>query len=158
MKIYLASPLGFCSEHADYRKRITDHLKAQGHEIFDPWEQKHVDQKIEAALDIYDPKEMKTAIDKAAEFAGRVNADGIKSSDAVLAILDGAEVDSGTAAEIGYGAGIGKKCYGLRSDLRNMGELPGLPINLQVLYFITSTGGVLFRRLENVLIDLKLPA
>ena len=152
MKIYLASPLGFCPEHADYRKRITDHLKAQGREIFDPWEQKHVDQKIEAALDIYDPKEKKAAIDNAAEFAGRVNADGIKSSDAVLAILDGAEVDSGTAAEIGYGAGIGKKCYGLRADLRDMGELPGLPINLQVLYFITSTGGVLFRKLEDVAI------
>ena len=150
MKIYLASPLGFCPEHADYRKRITDYLKAQGHEIFDPWEQKHVDLQVENALSIYDPKEQKTAIEKVAEFAGRVNAEGIKSSDAVLAVLDGAEVDSGTAAEIGYGAGIGKKCYGLRADLRNMGELPGLPINLQVLYFITSTGGVLFRKLSDV--------
>lgn len=152
MKIYLASPLGFCPEHADYRKRISDHLKAQGHEIFDPWEQKHVDQEVDVALRVCDPVERETAIRKVAAFAGRVNAEGIKSSDAVLAILDGAEVDSGTAAEVGYGAGIGKKCYGLRADLRNMGELPGLPINLQVLYFITSTGGVLFRNLGDVVV------
>ena len=152
MKIYLASPLGFCPEHADYRKRITDHLKTQGHEIFDPWEQKHVDQKVDEALRVCDPVERETAIKKVAAFAGHVNAEGIKSSDAVLAILDGAEVDSGTAAEVGYGAGIGKKCYGLRADLRNMGELPSLPINLQVLYFITSTGGVLFRNLGDVVV------
>lgn len=50
-----------------------------------------------------------------------------------LQFWTGAEVDSGTAAEIGYGAGLGKKCYGLRADLRDMGELPGLPVNLQDL-------------------------
>lgn len=39
---------------------------------------------------------------------------------------------------------------GLRTDRRDSGDLPGLPINLQVLYFITSSGGSLFRNINQI--------
>ena len=150
MRVYLASPLGFNPEHNDYRQRIKNHLSSQGHEIFDPWEQDNSSQAINTALLKESPEERRAAITLAAAYTGKVNASGIESSDVILAVLDGTEIDSGTASEVGYAAGIGKKCYGLRTDFRNMGDLPGLPINLQVMYFITSTGGELFQRTDNI--------
>jgi len=59
-------------------------------------------------------------------------------------------LDSGTVSEIGFGAGLGKKCYGLRTDVRDSGEFDGLPFNLQVLYWIEASGGRLFRRIEDI--------
>lgn len=90
------------------------------------------------------------AIGDAARFTGAVNAQGIRGSEFVLAVLDGTEPDSGTVAELGYGAGIGKRCFGLRTDFRDCGDFPGVPLNLQVLHFIETSGGRLFRRIEDV--------
>lgn len=68
----------------------------------------------------------------------------------MFAILDGAEIDSGTASEVGFGSALGKPCYGLRTDRRDTGDFVGVPVNLQVLHFIRRSGGVLFRRLEEI--------
>ncbi len=67
----------------------------------------------------------------------------------LLAVLDGAEVDSGTAAEAGFAVGLRKRCSGLRTDWRDSGEF-GLPVNLQVLHFIERSGGKLFRKIEEI--------
>ena len=71
----------------------------------------------------------------------------------VFAILDGAEVDSGTASELGFGSALGKRCYGLRTDFRESGDFHGVPVILQVLHFIERTGGKLFRRIDEIVID-----
>lgn len=42
----------------------------------------------------------------------------IDKSDFVVAILDGVDVDSGTAWEIGYAVGKGKKIIGIKTDER----------------------------------------
>ena len=54
----------------------------------------------------------------------------IESSDGVLAVLDGTDVDSGTASEIGYAFALGKKILGYRGDFRLMGDNPGSTVNL----------------------------
>jgi nucleoside 2-deoxyribosyltransferase len=102
IKVYLASPLGFSSEHDPYREKVKE--------------------------------------------------DGIREADVVFAILDGAEVDSGTASEVGFGSALGKRCNGLRTDIRDSGDFHGVPLNLQVLHFIERTGGKLFRRTEDIVI------
>lgn len=150
MKLYLASPLGFSPEHDGYRKRITEQLEAQGHTVFDPWEQQEVDQRIRDALSHQDLELKQQALADAAGYAGQINARGVRSCDGLLAVLDGTELDSGTVAELGYAAGLGKPCYGLRTDIRDMGELPGLPVNLQVLHFIQASGGRLFRGIAEI--------
>ncbi len=150
LKIYLASPLGFSPENNPYREKIKQHLIQQGYQIFDPWEQKEVNRRITTALAMEDQSERTKAINDAAAFAGAANADGIRWANVVLAVLDGAELDSGTAAEVGFGAGLGKKCYGLRTDKRDVGDLPGLPFNLQVLHFILLSGGRLFRTIPEI--------
>jgi hypothetical protein len=67
---------------------------------------------------------------------GKSNEEMLRSCDIVLGVMDGTEVDSGTASEIGFAAALGKKCYGLRTDFRDCGEFDGQPFNLQVLYWI----------------------
>lgn len=48
----------------------------------------------------------------------RMCVEGIDSADAVLAIIDGVEVDSGTAWEMGYAYAKGKPVVGVRTDFR----------------------------------------
>ena len=55
--------------------------------------------------------------------------DAINHSDVVVAILDGADTDSGTCIEIGYAKAKGKLVIGVRTDFRS-GEDRGL--NLMV--------------------------
>lgn len=50
---------------------------------------------------------------------------GVDDSDILIAILDGADSDSGTCFECGYARAKGKKIIGVRTDLR-AGEDGGL--------------------------------
>lgn len=150
IKVYLASPLGFSPENDHYRDKVKERLNQLHCTVFDPWDQEEVGGRIEDALAAPFGPERSGAIKEAAQFAGRVNADGIRAADVVLAVLDGTEPDSGTVAEVGFGAGIGKRCFGLRTDIRDCGDLPGLPLNLQLLHFIEYSGGGLFRSIEAI--------
>lgn len=72
---------------------------------------------------------------------GEQNATFIRGVDLMLAVLDGSDVDSGTAAEIGFAFALGKPIWGLRGDIRWSGDNLGGRINLQVEYFIRASGG-----------------
>ncbi|MDD3246425.1 MAG: nucleoside 2-deoxyribosyltransferase, partial [Methanosarcina sp.] len=48
--------------------------------------------------------------------------EGVDTSDLVVAILDGVDVDSGTAWEIGYAYAKGKPVIGLRTDFRALSD------------------------------------
>ncbi len=145
-KIYLASPLGFSPEYRSYLERIKARLTQLGHEIFDPWSQPF-SKAIREASRIEDYHERLGVYTRLAKDIGVANENAIRECGMLLAVLDGAEVDSGTASELGFAAGIGKRCYGLRTDWRDSGEF-GLPMNLQLLHFIENSGGRLFRSIE----------
>lgn len=72
----------------------------------------------------------------------------IDLADGLLAVLDGVDVDSGTAAEIGFAASRGKPIVGLRLDVRQTGDNEGAVVNLQVEHFIASSGGGITRTLD----------
>jgi len=44
--------------------------------------------------------------------------DAMKKCNVLLAVLDGRTIDEGVAFEIGYSFGIGKQCFGLKTDNR----------------------------------------
>jgi nucleoside 2-deoxyribosyltransferase len=48
--------------------------------------------------------------------------EGVKSCDAMVAILDGADADSGTAFEVGYAYALGKPVIAVRTDYRKQQE------------------------------------
>ena len=142
--VYLASPLGFSPEWKSYKDKIKRRLNELGHSVFDPWDQPFRP-TIEEASTIEDWSARVAAFKAIATQIGKANEEAIRVSDIVFEVLDEAELDSGAVSEIGFGAGLGKRCYGLRTDFRNSGDFDGIPINLQVLYWIESSGGQLFR-------------
>ncbi|BEH10452.1 MULTISPECIES: nucleoside 2-deoxyribosyltransferase [Geobacter] len=150
MNIYLASPLGFSPETTSYLEKVKDKLRSLGHDVFDPWEQDHYAVRIDQALRIESFSARVEEFRAIASGIGEINENGIMACDGLLAILDGAEVDSGTAGEVGFASALGRKCYGLRTDSRDCGDFVGIPINLQILRFIERSGGCLFRRIDDI--------
>jgi nucleoside 2-deoxyribosyltransferase len=59
----------------------------------------------------------------------------------VLAVLDGSDVDSGTAAEVGFAAALALPVVGLRTDVRVAGDNEATTVNLQIERFIRASGG-----------------
>jgi len=47
---------------------------------------------------------------------------GVREADVVVAVLDGADADSGTAFEVGYAYALGKTVVGVRTDYREQQE------------------------------------
>jgi nucleoside 2-deoxyribosyltransferase len=111
-------------------------------EPVDPWALVS-EQEVVAALDSGGEEELAAEI-------GRRNREALESCRLLVAMLDGQELDSGTAAEIGYASALGIVCLGLRTDQRHNGEL-GARINLQVESFLVGSGGVLADSLEALL-------
>jgi nucleoside 2-deoxyribosyltransferase len=72
----------------------------------------------------------------------KTNLEAIDSSWAVVAVLDGTDVDSGTACEVGYAYAKGKKLYGYRGDFRLSADNIGSTVNLQVEYCFKNHGGI----------------
>jgi len=66
---------------------------------------------------------------------------------AVLALLDGPDADSGTAAEVGWAAAHRLPVVGWRSDLR-LADHEAAPVNLQVEDFVLVSGGTMVTTLD----------
>ncbi|MGL4371004.1 MAG: nucleoside 2-deoxyribosyltransferase [Spirochaetota bacterium] len=153
-KIYCASPLGFSEAGRFFINDILYPLIREcGIEIIDPWQLTPA-RETEKVSAISDHRKRTAAWQKLNFVIGGNNAQGIRGADMLLAVLDGSDVDSGTSAEIGYAAALGKKVLGYRSDFRQSGDNEGSRINLQVEYFIFQSGGTIagsLQELENIL-------
>lgn len=105
-KVYLASPL-FSEAERDYNERIAEILQG----IF---------------FDVYLPQDTgdNTAVRESGEIS-RIyenNKQAIRDSDLIIAIIDGADADSGTAWEMGYAKALEKPVFALRTDFRRSGQ------------------------------------
>jgi nucleoside 2-deoxyribosyltransferase len=131
-RCYLASPLGFTDAGRDYYRRVFLPALAPVVEPVDPW--------ALTAPEEFDEARRSGRLRQLALTVGRRNVEAIRSCPLLAAYLDGQEVDGGTAAEIGYAAALGLRCFGLRGDLRQSGE-EGVEVNLQLATFISDSGG-----------------
>jgi len=103
--VYLAAPL-FSDAECDFNSKLRDELEGIGLSVFLPQEHSNdSDSKRDARQESIFSKNV-AAIDKA---------------DILVAVLDGVDVDSGTAWEIGYAHALHKPVYGLRTDFRTLG-------------------------------------
>jgi len=143
MRIYLAGPLGFSEAgRAFHEGVIKPRIEALGHVVLDPWRLNDPVEIAAVASLSYGPekrdrwRELNTTI-------GRTNTEAIDACDIVFAVLDGTDVDSGTAAEIGYAYARGKQILGYRNDFRLAADNDGATVNLQVEYFILRSGGLI---------------
>jgi len=62
----------------------------------------------------------------------RANLQAMNECDLMVAILDGPQVDDGTAWEVGYFFSQGKRIIGIRTDFRRAGEAEKSRVNLMV--------------------------
>jgi len=103
MKLYFAGPL-FTTPERTWNVEVVSALRAAGHEIFLPQEQK-------------------PGKDAAGIFATDVG--GIDWADGLVAIMDGPDPDSGTCWEVGYTYGVRKPIVLVRTDFRDMAGKAG---------------------------------
>lgn len=141
MRVYLAASMFTPYERA-FLGDCAGRLRAEGFEVFVPHEHGLVGR------------------DATPEAVFAVDAGGVESADAVLAVLDGSSVDDGTACEIGLFYGLKQRdperkgVVGLLTDLR--GERRGdFAINLFVRGCIDASGGAVVSSLDDALAILQ---
>jgi nucleoside 2-deoxyribosyltransferase len=112
VKLYLAGSL-FTQAERRWLRALAEALCAGGHDVFLPQDE------AEPAMQRGDPSA-----------AFEVNRAGIDACEAVVAVLDGADPDSGTAWECGYAFASGRPFVVVRTDIRG-GEDDGLNLMLR---------------------------
>jgi nucleoside 2-deoxyribosyltransferase len=98
VRLYFAGPL-FTTPERIWNAEVAAGLRAAGHDVFLP-------------------QEKEPGKDAAGIFAADVA--GIERADALVAIMDGPDPDSGTCWEVGYAYGVGKPIVLVRTDIRSM--------------------------------------
>jgi nucleoside 2-deoxyribosyltransferase len=145
--VYVASPFGFSAVTKPYYNDVLLRcLVNVGIQVLDPWDDPQGEAELEEARKMDLGEERRERFKAINERLGANNASCIEeNADAVLAVLDGVDVDSGTAAEVGFAAGLGKPVVGLRLDTRLAGDNEAAVVNMQVEHFIRSRAGEVFR-------------
>ena len=148
MKLYLAGPLGFSEVGRHFHAGVLlPMLCGLGLEAIDPW-------ALTDAADVHAIAQMQAGEDRIRAWRGlnhaigQRNSNAIDDCEAVVAVLDGVDVDSGTAAEIGYAFARGKVIFGYRGDFRLSADNEGAAVNLQVEFFIRASGGSIVASLD----------
>ena len=138
--IYLAGPLGFSEGGNLFKEALTKKLKKHGYKVIDPFKltPQSKFQKISRLPTLEQQQQAWKVLNPQIARRGQ---QAIDECNAVLAVLDGPDVDSGTAAEIGYAFARGKPILGYRGDFRLSSDNSGAMINLQVEFFIRKSGG-----------------
>ena len=149
LKVYLASPLGFAESTRDFMPLIESQIIDRGYTVINPWRLTDP-QKFEEASLIENTEQRRQALHKVNMEAAANNEKAVRECQLVIAVLDGVDVDSGTASEIGFAYALGKKIYGYRGDFRMAGDNEGSLVNLQIDYWIESSGGCIVNSLDQL--------
>ncbi len=104
-RIYLAAPLFSEAEQA-YNLVLHDLLEEHLFDVYLP-------------QDVGDTSHTRNRDEHAAIFAQHIQA--LQDADTVVAVIDGADADSGTSWEMGYAFALGKQVVALRTDFRIAG-------------------------------------
>ena len=135
-------------------EKITPIFLESGFDIVDPWSLTPVDM-IRNVLALPEGPERKKGWKTLNLVIAENNRKGIDLCDGLFAVLDGVDVDSGTASEIGYAAALKKPVTAYRGDFRSAGDNEGSIVNLQVEYFIYSSGGRIITSLNDIGEEIK---
>ena len=112
MKLYLAGPQ-FTTPEREFNAHLATRLRSLGHEVFVPQEHP-ASEPTGKAIFLKDLK-------------------GLDWADGVVAIMDGADPDSGTCWECGYAYATRKPVVLFRSDIRGSGDADDIPYNAMLI-------------------------
>jgi nucleoside 2-deoxyribosyltransferase len=130
--IYLAAPL-FTKGERDFNLSVCAYLRANNYQVFLP----QIECQPAAGADIY-----KTCLS------------GLRSAAIVVAIVDGADADSGTCWECGYAVCQGIPVIAVRTDFRGSGDTKGF--NAMVYYSAAKVIDGSDRFLAEIVSELKI--
>ena len=154
-RVYMASPLGFSEAGRHfYGSVLLPFVRGLGYDVSDPWALTDP-RKIQAVEAMPYGAERREAWRRLNREMGAANRAAIDGAQGVVAVLDGTDVDSGTAAEIGYAFARGKLIVGYRGDVRLSADNEGGIVNLQVEYFIRESGGTIVTRHQDLASSLE---
>ena len=105
-RVYLAAPL-FSEAERNYNRAVAGLLRENLFDIFLPQE-------------TGDDSESRIKEDQVRIFSDNLRA--LKNADIIVAVIDGADADSGTSWEMGYASALGKPIIALRTDFRSAGS------------------------------------
>ncbi len=155
VKIYVASPLGFSEVGREFMyAKIIPTIEALGYTILDPWKLTSVE-LIQPVLSLPYSAEKRDKWRELNLIIGQNNERAIRESSGLVAVLDGTDVDSGTACEIGFAAALSKPILGYRGDFRLSADNEGSTVNLQVEYFVRLRGGKIITKIADLPGELK---
>lgn len=141
--VYLAGPSGFNDAGLLWHNKVlVPKVRAAGLIPLDPWADQSI---LEAVLSQPEGARRKKRLKKANLEQGRLDLEMVRTCAAVLATLDGAQVDDGTAVEIGYAHGAGKLIVGLRTDIRVASDNEAAMVNLMIETCVEDSGGIMTR-------------
>jgi nucleoside 2-deoxyribosyltransferase len=123
-KLYLAGPLFSLAEQR-FNVDLARFLKKKGFKVWLP--------------QAHEPR------DKTAKAIFDMDVEGLDWADMVVACMDGADPDSGTAWECGYAFGKGKPVVCYRTDFRISGDSKDAPYNLMLSESATTRFEVPFK-------------
>lgn len=151
-RIYVASPYGFDEARKPfyYDKFIPAIREAIDCAILDPWEwgSRIIHENFVAEDDVRGLRKRNMAI-------ARRNLKGLNEADGIVAVLDGVDVDSGVAFEIGFAHAQKKPVVEYRGDFRPSGENAGCTVNLMVEYPTLVRGDRVARNLNELIEQMK---
>jgi nucleoside 2-deoxyribosyltransferase len=131
--VYLAAPL-FSEAECDFNRKLRDFIISEGFQVFLPQEDSnniHVEKNRQ-------------------EIIFNKNLAALDSSDIIVAVIDGADVDSGTAWEIGYAYSKGKPVVGLKTDFRTLGIEGTVNLMIERSIVICTSVSELLNRLKSM--------
>jgi nucleoside 2-deoxyribosyltransferase len=115
MQIFLAAPL-FSESEREFNEKVAEDLREGG---FDVWMAQEAPFIKEGSHE-----EKKRIYEK--------DVSALRGSDVVVAVLDGVEVDSGVAFEMGFAKALGKPIIGLKTDYRTFSRMEEVNLMLEV--------------------------
>lgn len=147
--IYFASPYGFAESTFRFMEELDELMTREGYRVLNPWKMAGTEMVEEMTrLRKSVSPEHRGRLHDLNMTIGETNENLIVDSDIVVAALDGIDVDSGTASEIGFAYAKGKRIIGYRGDSRLTGDNEGVTVNLQVQYWIEKSGGKIVDSVE----------
>ena len=115
MQIFLAASL-FNESEREFNEEVAEDLREAG---FDVWMAQETSFIKEGSHE-----------EKKKIYENDISA--LKASDVVVAVLDGVEVDSGVAFEMGFAKALGKPIIGLKTDYRTFSRMEEVNLILEV--------------------------
>lgn len=157
IRIYLASPYGFTDSGSKFMRTVMiPSIANKKFQILNPWNTSPIlKMQLKKVTMMKDNRKQMKKFSELNLKIGLKNEELLDKSDMVIAILDGTDVDSGVASEVGYAYAKKKLIMGYRSDFRLSGDNSGTKVNLQVEYFIKKSGGQIITNIKDLEKSLK---